>query len=463
MSRLRLKRTHEFRVGGNRYFFDPETLLVGELDSVSCEIVNTLRSGEHSKANITRRLVPKYDTRTIAEAVDELQQVGVISSGGRRMRKRVSGLAAVTPKIHSITLHVANDCNLRCSYCYGNGGTYGEERRLMDWQTARESVDFLVRSSNSRKELSIAFFGGEPLMNFPMIERIVGYCETVGKKLDKKFTYSLTTNGTLFRQNNVDFMRQNKFSILVSLDGTREIHDKHRVFASGKGSYDMIVKKLKRFFDPGSVSVRCTLPYDCFDLEGSVMNLRRLGIGRAHFELVDGAHDVEQLLRAHLPEFKKAFSRVASGYERRMAQGSRFVIRNFFEFMRRIHLRESRLFGCGAGRGVVSVSAKGNLYPCHRVVGDKRFLMGNVRRGLSGNARETFDLKPVSEITQCRDCIAKYLCAGGCAISNYTENDDINVPSQLRCELTRHIVKLALVLYVKLKDDMNIHKQLRKK
>jgi uncharacterized protein len=302
VSRLRLKGTHEFQAGGSRYFFDPETLLVGQLDSLSCEILNVLRGGQQTEAGVRLKLAPPYDKGVVTEAIDELKQAGVISSGGRRM-KRVSGLAAVTPKIHSITLHVANDCNLRCSYCYGKGGTYGEERCLMDWGTARESVDFLVRNSDSQQELSIAFFGGEPLMNFPVIKRTVSYCETVARKLGKKFTYSLTTNGTLFRQNNVDFMRQNKFGILVSLDGTKEIHDRHRIFASGKGSYDVIVKKLKRFFDPGSVSVRCTLPYDCFDLEGSVLNLKDMGIGRAHFELVDGLHDTERLMNVYLPEF----------------------------------------------------------------------------------------------------------------------------------------------------------------
>jgi uncharacterized protein len=168
-------------------------------------------------------------------------------------------------------------------------------------------------------------------------------------------------------------------------------------------------------------------------------------------------------MNVYLPEFKKAFSGVASSYERWLAQDCRIVVRNFFEFMRRIHLRESRIYGCGAGRGFVSVSAKGHLYPCHRVVGDTRVLMGDVYRGFSNNARNVFDLKPVSEITQCRDCIARHLCAGGCAISNYAENKDINAPSQLRCELTRHVVKLALVLYVKLKDDVGLRKRFRKK
>jgi uncharacterized protein len=458
-----LTRIHKFEANGSRYIFDPETFLVGELDSVSTAIAEALKEGEQTKEDIEKKLISKFNKKAIGEAIAELKQVGVISSGVFRTKKRVSRHATVTPEIHSLTFHVANDCNLRCSYCYGSGGSYGEERCLMDWQIARESVDFLVRNSNSRKELSIAFFGGEPLLNFPVIEKTVGYCKTMEKESDKRFSYSLTTNGTLFRKENVEFMKLNRFSILVSLDGTKKIHDRYRVFASGKGSYDVIVKKLKEFFDPESVSVRCTLPHDCFDLEGSVANLRSLRIGKAHFELVDGPHDTEQLMNAYLPEFKKAFSRVASEYESWLAQDCRFVIRNFFEFMRRVHLRESRLYGCGAGRGFMSISAKGYLYPCHRVVGDTRFLMGDIHRGFSKNAKEMFDLKPVSEITQCRDCVAKYLCAGGCAISNYTENNDINMPSRLRCELTRHIVRLALVLYVKLKDEMNFRKWFRDK
>lgn len=463
MEKLSLKGIHRFSVRGKEYFFDYDTLLVGELDSVSSEIVNILKERDQTKADITKKLTPVFHKKAITEAIQELQQTGVVSLNHYPSEKSSSKTKDSVFDLNSITLHIANDCNLRCSYCYGDGGNYSEERCLMDWSIAKESVDFLTRNSDKRKELSIVFFGGEPLMNFPMIKRTVEYCKELENRLAKKFIYSITTNGTMFNRENVEFMKENRFSILVSLDGTKEIHDRYRVFSSGHGSYDLIVKNLRKFFDLRKVSVRCTLPYHRFDLEDAVVNLKELGVGKAHFELADGYYPNGLMMYFYLPEIKRSFKAIASIYEGWLTRNASFALRNFTEFMRRIHFRERKFYGCGAAKGFVSVSAKGHLYPCHRMVGNKKFKIGDVFQVFSVNCNQIFDLKIVKQIPQCMDCIAKRLCAGGCAFSNYVENKDINVPNQVRCEITRHVVKLVLLLYVKLKNNTKMQEYFRKK
>jgi uncharacterized protein len=462
MQELKIKQIYEFNLKTKRYFFDPDTLLVGRLDQISRKLVDILKEGGQTEANLVQRLTPPFSKNDTTEAIEELQQIGLISADYNNLNESSPGTEDSVVNVNSITLHVANDCNLRCAYCYGNGGSYSEERCLMDWQTAKDSVDFLVKYSNDIKDISVVFFGGEPLLNFRTIRKTVAYCRELEKRLDKKFTYSITTNGTLFNKENVTFMKENKFSILVSLDGTKRVHDRYRVFPSGKGSYNIIIKRLKQFFDMKTMSLRCTLPYDCFDLETSVMNLKRLRIRKAHFELADGCYDIDQMMNFYLPGIKEAFSRVASEHKKWLTDEDPFLIRNFMELLGRIHFRERKRYGCGAGRNYFSVSAKGDLYPCHRIVGNRKFMVGNIHRGFSDNIKHIFKPNSVDEIPQCQECIAKYVCAGGCLISNYAENGSMNVPSRVSCELMRHILGLALLLYVKFKNDKKLQRYFKK-
>lgn len=114
----------------------------------------------------------------------------------------------------SLTLMVSQECNLRCIYCYGNGGEYNK-RGLMNFEVAKQAVDFLVKNSKSN-DLSVVFFGGEPLLNFTLMKQVVEYCNTISSKA---FKYSITTNGLLINPEVENFLLENKFTIQISMDG----------------------------------------------------------------------------------------------------------------------------------------------------------------------------------------------------------------------------------------------------
>ena len=147
-------------------------------------------------------------------------------------------------KIEKMTLQVTQNCNLRCSYCTYSGmyEQRGHSNKTMSYETMKKSVDFLMRHSTNVKTVNIGFYGGEPLLAFEDIKNLIGYIKQ--QYPYKEVTYSMTTNGTIFTDEIIQFLSDNKISLSISIDGPKELHDKNRVFASGEGSFDTMMENL---------------------------------------------------------------------------------------------------------------------------------------------------------------------------------------------------------------------------
>ena len=148
-------------------------------------------------------------------------------------------------KIDKITLQVTQNCNLRCSYCIYSGKYHqrSHANKVMSYETMRKSVDFLVRHSNDSKQVDIGFYGGEPLLEFKNIKKLVEYVKQMYPY--KEITFTITTNGTQFTDEIIDFLSANRFNVSVSIDGPKEIHNQNRVFANGEGSFDKMMSNLQ--------------------------------------------------------------------------------------------------------------------------------------------------------------------------------------------------------------------------
>jgi uncharacterized protein len=151
----------------------------------------------------------------------------------------------LTKNIQQITLQVTQRCNLRCQYCAYSGkyANRSHSPKSMDFETAKKALDFiLTRSANSR-EIAVAFYGGEPLLELPLIKKCVNYIKI--KAPERKIKYTITTNGTLLVPEVYEYLCDNGFDIVISLDGPKQVHDLSRKFPNGKGSYDVIMKNMK--------------------------------------------------------------------------------------------------------------------------------------------------------------------------------------------------------------------------
>lgn len=149
-------------------------------------------------------------------------------------------------KIEQLTLQVTQKCNLRCSYCFYGEGNYenrNHSNKIMNFETARKGINYILEHSKELNSIYISFYGGEPLLAFDLIKQCVKYINDSVE--GKEIKYGMTTNGTLFNDKNIKFLVENNFSIMVSLDGNKEMHNINRKFSNGEGSFDVVMGNIE--------------------------------------------------------------------------------------------------------------------------------------------------------------------------------------------------------------------------
>ena len=149
--------------------------------------------------------------------------------------------------VKALCLHIAHDCNLACKYCFAEEGEYHGRRALMSFEVGKKALDFLVANSGSRRNLEVDFFGGEPLMNWQVVQELVSYGRSLEEKNGKKFRFTMTTNGVLLDEEKMEYLNREMSNVVLSIDGRPEVHDFMRPFPSGAGSYDKILPKFQEF------------------------------------------------------------------------------------------------------------------------------------------------------------------------------------------------------------------------
>ena len=355
--------------------------------------------------------------------------------------------------VKALCLHIAHDCNLACQYCFAGEGEYHGKRALMSTEVGKKALDFLVANSGNRVNLEVDFFGGEPLMNWQTVKELVEYGRSLEEANNKKFRFTLTTNGILLNDEILEFANREMANIVLSIDGRKEIHDKMRPFRGGQGSYDMIVPKFQKVAESRGQEryyVRGTYTHNNLDFSEDVLHLADLGFKQISVEpVVAQPTDDYAITETDITKLKEEYDRLAAEMIKRKKEGRGF---NFFHFM--IDLSggpcvAKRLSGCGSGTEYLAVTPWGDLYPCHQFVGNEKFLMGNVAEGiLKEDIRDQFKSCNVYAKDKCKKCFAKFYCSGGCAANAFNFHGNINDTYDVGCELQRKRVECAIMLKV---------------
>ena len=353
--------------------------------------------------------------------------------------------------VKALCLHIAHDCNLACQYCFAEEGEYHGRRALMSFEVGKKALDFLVANSGNRINLEVDFFGGEPLMNWQVVKDLVAYGRSLEEPHNKKFRFTLTTNGVLLNDEVLEFANKEMANIVLSIDGRKEVHDKMRPFRGGQGSYDMIVPKFQKVAesrDQMNYYVRGTFTHNNLDFSQDVLHLADLGFEQISVEPVVAPPEEDYAIREEdLPFLKEEYDRLAKGILERSEKGQKF---NFFHFM--IDLQggpcvAKRLSGCGSGTEYLAVTPWGDFYPCHQFVGQEKFLMGNVEEGITNkDIMNEFKCCNVYAKDACKKCFAKFYCSGGCAANAYNFTGSINGTYDVGCELQRKRVECAIMI-----------------
>jgi uncharacterized protein len=357
----------------------------------------------------------------------------------------------------TLVLEVAQDCNLRCTYCYAEAGTYGAAPCLLAPDTARQAVRYLLDHSGDREQVTLVFFGGEPLLNMPAVEAATREAHSYGGKLGKKVHFSLTTNGTLLNAGIVNFLHANRVSVAVSLDGPRHVHDRNRPDAQGNGTYTEIVSRLGMLLadSPVPVAARVTLAPDQWRSVVEVFDhLVELGFHEVGIAPVSPVTPALLPCAAEEAALLKGFGVLARRFVDAAKQGLVLPFANILDLLGRLHLGQTKAVSCGAGFGYMAVDAMGRLFPCHRLAGQTDFCVGNLMSGIdTERINSCLGALNHGRKQSCSKCWARTLCAGGCHYENHLRENQLGLPRGTSCGFIRSWLLLGMKTYAELRTD----------
>ncbi len=447
---------HKYKLMGLDIVLDVYSGAVHVVDDVVYDILDYIIEPFFAESKcpdfIKEALLDKYSEDDIEEGYSEI--CALASAGQLFTDDCYADIAKNWNKqsvVKALCLHVAHDCNLRCKYCFGDTGEYKGGRCLMSSEVGKKAIDFVIANSANRHNIEIDYFGGEPLMNFEVVKEITDYANEQGKKHNKNFRFTITTNGILLDDEIQEYINKNMSNVVLSLDGEKETNDKMRPTVNGKGSYDIIVPKFKKMAqsrNQDNYYVRGTFTAYNTDFAKDVIHLADLGFKQTSVEPVVAPYEEDYALRdEHIQTVFNEYEKLAEEYVKRWREGNWF---NFFHFM--VDLDQGpcaikRLSGCGAGHEYLAISPQGDIYPCHQFVGNEDYKMGNVSDGkVNEDIKNTFEKSNVYTKKKCENCFAKFYCSGGCSANAVNFNGDINKPYELACEFEKKRVECAIAI-----------------
>ena len=449
---------HQYKSNGYNIVMDVNSGAVHIVDDVTYDVIALYE--ELGADEIIARLHSTYNEMEITEAIEEVNQ---LKEDGQLFTQDIYQPFVEKFKetrqtvVKALCLHIAHDCNLACKYCFAEEGEYHGRRELMSFEVGKKALDFLVANSGNRVNLEVDFFGGEPLMNWDVVKQLVEYGRSLEEKNNKKFRFTLTTNGVLLNDEIMEYLNKEMSNVVLSLDGRKEVNDNMRPFRTGKGSYDLIVPKFQKLAESRNQTdyyVRGTFTRDNLDFSEDVKHFADLGFKQMSIEPVVGPEEDPYSIREEdLPVIMEEYDKLALEYIKREKEGKGF---NFFHFM--IDLNQGpcvykRLSGCGSGTEYLAVTPWGDFYPCHQFVGNEEFLMGNVSDGIVREDLITkFSNCNVYSKEKCKNCFARFYCSGGCAANSYNFHGTINDAYDIGCEMQKKRVECSIMIKAALAD-----------
>ncbi|MDO4523224.1 MAG: thioether cross-link-forming SCIFF peptide maturase [Eubacteriales bacterium] len=449
---------HQYKSNGYNIVMDVNSGAIHVVDDLVYDVIGLLNQNKETD-EISAALAGTYEASDIADALQECEE---LKEAGQLFTEDIYRDAVIDFKqrktvVKALCLHIAHDCNLACRYCFAEEGEYHGRRALMSFEVGKKALDFLIANSGSRRNLEVDFFGGEPLMNWQIVKDLVEYGRSQEQIHNKRFRFTLTTNGVLLNDEIMEFCNKEMANVVLSIDGRPEINNMMRPFRKGAGSYDLIVPKFQKFAESRNQDkyyARGTFTRNNLDFAEDVLHLADLGFKQISVEPVVAKETEDYAIREEdIPAICKEYDRLAQEMIRRHKEGKEF---NFFHFM--IDLTGGpcvykRLSGCGSGTEYLAVTPWGDLYPCHQFVGQEEYLMGNVDEGITRpDIRDEFKCCNVYAKEKCKECFARFYCSGGCAANSYNFTGKINDTYDIGCELQRKRVECAIMIKAALAD-----------
>lgn len=474
---------HAFEMKGRYIAYDSESCALHELDQTAfLSLCSYIENEGKRPANAKLEEIaaecglPNEEILSVCDDIDELIQEGELFSEGQRVN--LDDLYPDDPAVKAMCLHICHDCNLRCKYCFAGTGDYHTGKRsMLDDQTGKQAIDFLIASSGERHNLDIDFFGGEPLMNWPVVMSLTEYCEKRAAETGKDIRLTITTNALLLDEEKTKFINEHMKNCVLSIDGRPEVHDYMRPAPNGSGSYRIVSDRIRTFLAARTSAdskyyehyVRGTYTRKNLDFSQDVIHLAE-ELGARHISVEPVVSDEESFYRIRpedLPEIEREYENLAEYLIRKKVDGDPVHFFHFLMDMQGGPCLYKRLKGCGVGAEYCAVTPDGDIYPCHQFTGEIEWKMGNVRdvetlldenrnllpgkkteEILDSRVRKIFIDRLMPDKEECRSCFARYHCGGGCPANSFHATGSLDGQYEIGCALAKKRLECSLWMTV---------------
>jgi uncharacterized protein len=364
--------------------------------------------------------------------------------------------------LKTLSMSLLGECNLGCTYCYvfedhtptpiSTRMTRSEALRQVDW--------LLEQAGDDAKRVTVTFFGGEPFMNFPVMRASAEHARVRAAELGKEVGFTVTTNGTLLDDEAIAFLRKYDVQTTVSIDGDEDGNDLRRPWVGkDEGSYDNIVPKVKRLLEafsdrPYKIGARATMTHDNSDVEAIVLHLLGLGFHEVSASVASVEKPGIRFEQEDWDRVNAGLARLADRFAEAALQNRHFGFTNVASLVKRFHEGSVRDYPCGATLGLVGSDSKGDLYVCHRFVGDDRYRVGTIAEGVDHDFRNRFVRgNSVRMKEYCDPCWLKHLCGGGCYHEAMVSGSHDFSKLEHLCDNLRSFYEACLRTYIRIATE----------
>lgn len=433
-------------------------------DAVENQIVPV--SGEDSE-KLSRYIKGERDPE-IVECVERYQGMGLCTDKVvEEIENPMNELAPyyLNERLENLILQVTQQCNLRCSYCVYSGKYINRTHNnsVMSYELACRAVDFFMQHNLLVEKSTIGFYGGEPLLQFELIKKIVNYVKK--NYANRSIQFNTTVNGTLMKKNVVDFMVENDFSVTLSIDGPREIHDKNRCFETGDGSFDIIMDNLKyvkdtypdyykRIFSNTVLAPECNYEdiFRFFEENEYMKEIHpRLGmISSSGIKEISRVTYTKELKRIQddnrTAVIAQLLGKELCGKSYRMLDDYKMELKKYWKILQggKLYIQKNHPSGpCVVGSRRMFVTVDGDFYPCEKLPEIEKVKIGTLEDGF--DIKKIRELMNIGKLTEekCKNCWAFQFCYS-CVAACITEEGVSKSYREYSCENVKTYAKSVL-------------------
>lgn len=455
-----------------------EDAILSQIDLIEKNILDAIGSESLSLKELYLKLSKKLPKKIIKKSVSTLIDVNLLTYATFSRFDNIENIQneeknflklVERASLQHIFLNVAQDCNMDCRYCYASGGTYNQEiisPSLISKKVAKQAVNFLISSSGDRDAVRITFFGGEPLLNMPVIKWTIDYGNKVAKENNKKIYFGITTNGTLLNNEIIDYLLKQNVEITVSIDGPKNIHDLNRIYKGKKnGTYNTVYKNISRLLSnakkyDGFIFFRATVTAEGLrHFKSIIEQLIDLGGYRFHLDFAtykssDEPNWGKPPTKDDFIAFRQQLRLMADDILKAAINGKKSkFLPAFTRLLGVIEKRTKKNRFCSTiGNRFCGVSTSGQLYLCHRFVGTKIGYIGDIWNGINKEIHQKVKKIHIFNSPICSICWIRHICGGNCPQENYyfCNNFVLQSGEPVQCRAVKIWFEEALILYARL-------------